>query len=107
MQLITFQVTVTPHVYIGQAERLRCSVFTDGNGGMAITGEKDAIFAIVERLVEDRITFSRFVGLEGRIASEGGVISPDSTLEDRVRAEKARTDAKYASRAAERKRGRK
>lgn len=69
MQLITFQ-TQTPHVYIGQAERLRCAVYTDNNGGVAITGEKDAIFKIVERLADDKITFSRFVGLEGRIAAE-------------------------------------
>lgn len=69
MQLITFKTTVTSHAYIGQAERLRCSVFTDSNGGVAITGEKDAIFAIVERLAEDQITFSRFVSIEGRIAN--------------------------------------
>jgi hypothetical protein len=72
MQLITF----TPpdlHLWIGQAERLRCSVYVDDNRGIAITGEKDVIFQIVERLSEDGITFQRFVSLEGRITSEGRV----------------------------------
>jgi hypothetical protein len=68
VQLITF----TPpdrHLWIGQAERLRCEVYTDGIGGVAITGDKFAIHQIVERLVEDRITFQKFVSLEGRLQS--------------------------------------
>jgi hypothetical protein len=66
MQLLTF-VPPDLHLWIGQAERLRCAVYTDENGGIAITGEKDAIFQIVERLAEDRITFQQFVSLEGRL----------------------------------------
>lgn len=68
MQLITFR-PPDLHLWIGQAERLRCTVYTDENKGIAITGEKDAIFQIVERLAEDRIVFQRFVSLEGRFLS--------------------------------------
>jgi hypothetical protein len=68
MQLITFKTRENPNfLYIGQAERLRCAVFTDNNGGMAITGEKDAIYQIIERLIEDRIEHQWFVSLEGRL----------------------------------------
>jgi len=66
MQLITFR-PPDLHLWIGQAERLHCSVYTDENRGIAITGEKDAIFQIVERLAEDEITFQQFVSLEGRL----------------------------------------
>lgn len=70
MQLITFRTKENPHFeYIGQAERLRCAVYTDSNGGMAITGERVAIHQIVERLIEDKIGFQRFISLEGRLQS--------------------------------------
>jgi hypothetical protein len=74
MQLITFIMPRNAHstdryVYIGQADRLRCQVFTDENNGIAITGERVAIHQIIERLAEDKIPFQRFVSLEGRIAS--------------------------------------
>ncbi len=68
MQLITFK-PPDVHLWIGQAERLRCEVYTDENGGVAITGEKDSIFQIIERLAEDRIAFQRFVSLKGRFLS--------------------------------------
>lgn len=68
MQLITFS-PPDVHLWIGQAERLRCEVYTDEIGGVAITGDKFAIHQIVERLVEDKITFLKFVSLEGRFLS--------------------------------------
>lgn len=71
MQLITFRTQEKNHYYeyLGQAKRLSCELYTDENGGMAITGERIAIHQIVERLIEDRITFQRFVSLEGRLQS--------------------------------------
>lgn len=70
MQLITFRTKENPHFeYIGQAKRLHCEVYTDSNGGMAITGERIAIHQIVDRLMEDRIEFQRFISLEGRLQS--------------------------------------
>jgi hypothetical protein len=70
VQLITFRTEESPnYLYVGQAKRLRCEVYTDSNGGMAITGERVAIHQIVERLIEDKITFQRFVSLEGRLQS--------------------------------------
>lgn len=69
MQLITFT-TSDPYLYIGQAERLKCQVFTvAGLGLLATVGERVAIHQIVERLIEDRIIFQRFVSLEGRLQS--------------------------------------
>lgn len=69
MQLLTFRTVEHKDLYIGQAKRLRCEVFTDGTGGIGITGERVAIFQIVERLVEDGIAFERFISLEGRLQS--------------------------------------
>lgn len=70
MQLITFRPGKhKQYLYIGQAERLRCEVFTDENGGIGVTGERVAIHQIVERLIEDKIGFQRFISLEGRLQS--------------------------------------
>ena len=74
MQLITFIMPRNAHstdryVYIGQADRLRCQVFTNEEGAIAITGEAPDIHKIVERLIEDRIAFRQYVGLEGRLKS--------------------------------------
>lgn len=69
MQLITFRPGRHKHVYVGQAERLRCEVYTDEAGGIGVTGERVAIHQIVERLIEDKIGFQRFISLEGRLQS--------------------------------------
>lgn len=69
MQLITFTTPEHKYLYIGQAERLGCTVYTDEVGGVAITGERPDIHQIIERLSEDRIEFQRFISLEGRLQS--------------------------------------